>query len=1074
VYCQGLSQEHANVPRFTIIRLGRDQKMNSTKTTRYALSQVLAGAAATVIALAYIESSRRAGTPVPVPFLVLYAGVVLAAWLGGIRTSLPVATLVAGYIIYAGTVPFGPATLTGGVLQISIGIALYGFTAILLGRSTDRLRRALDEQQYTQTISQAAVQTQERVVADLMRLIDRANAPIFGIDAAGNINEWNQTAERITGYSKHEVLGKDLVNEYITAEFKAPVKEVLDKALEGEETANYQFPLYTKANDRVDVLLNSTTRRDAYERIIGVVGVGQDITELNKVRLEQERVAYDLVTLIDTANAPIFGIDAGGNINEWNQTAERITGYSKHEVLGKDLVNEYITAEFKAPVKEVLDKALEGDETANYQFPLYTKAGDRVDVLLNSTTRRDAYDRIIGVVGVGQDITELNKVRVEQERVAYDLVTLIDTANAPIFGIDAGGKINEWNQTAERITGYAKHEVLGKDLVNEYITAEFKAPVKEVLDKALEGEETANYQFPLYTKANDRVDVLLNSTTRRDAYDRIIGVVGVGQDITELKKSEVYLTEARDKAEVANQAKSDFFATMSHEIRTPLNGVLGMLGILSSTTLTKDQLHYVESSRTSGESLLRIINDILDFSTMEAGQLPLEVGVFKIRPMVQSVIDTMSATIPINKPLHLTMSIESTVPEVVSGDAGRVRQILFNLVGNAVKFTEAGEVMVRLSSAGYNLDREIIRFEVEDTGPGIPEEARSTLFAQFTQIRNPLGVHPGGTGLCLAISKQLTETMNGDIGFSSIPRQGTIFWFELPFETNATGEPEMSKVSVSNVADQQTPHDAITSLNRTARILLAEDNPINSEVAKIMLEKEGYHVDIVGDGAEAVTAATVLPYDLVLMDLSMPVLDGLEASCQIRSIPSDFASVPIIAMTAHVMKDERATLASAGINGFIPKPFTKEEMMATVDLWIGRATYTTPVNRALSPRSATDLVDYTAIVKLADDIEVSFVPKLVESFVDDVERRLDLLEKAHAKGDWETIRFESHALKGSSALFGANLLYEKAVTLESDSLDLDIENSKRLTESLVATGRKTVLLLRRYIKNWVGLKSKES
>ncbi|MBT6275061.1 MAG: PAS domain S-box protein [Chromatiales bacterium] len=283
--------------------------MNSTKTTRYALSQVLAGAAATVIALAYIESSRRAGTPVPVPFLVLYAGVVLAAWLGGICTSLPVATLVAGYIIYAGTVPFGPATLTGGVLQISIGIALYVFTAILLGRNTDRLRRAIAEQQSAKTTLeqlvrsrttelstsnealrqsteslQAAAQAQARVVADRTQLIDTANAPIFGIDTAGRVTEWNQAAARITGFSKAEVLGRDLVGEFITEDYQASVREVLEKALRGEETESYEFPVYTKGGARVDVLLSSTTRRDAEGSPVGVVGVGQDITERKKAQ----------------------------------------------------------------------------------------------------------------------------------------------------------------------------------------------------------------------------------------------------------------------------------------------------------------------------------------------------------------------------------------------------------------------------------------------------------------------------------------------------------------------------------------------------------------------------------------------------------------------------------------------------------------------------------------------------------------------------------------------------------------------------------------------------------------------
>jgi PAS domain S-box-containing protein len=376
----------------------------------------------------------------------------------------------------------------------------------------------------------------ERVAQDLTLLIDTANAPIFGIDAKGKVNEWNQQARKITGFSKKEVLGRDLVADFITDDYKVSVNEVLAKALKGKETANFEFPLFTKLGDRVDVLMNSTTRRDASGEIIGVVGVGQDITELNKVRVEQVNIAHEMTQLVDTANAPIFGIDAQGRVNEWNQQAANITGFNKMEVMGLDLVADFIKDNYKASVGEVLEKALKGEETANYEFPLFTKSGDRVDILLNSTTRRDASGRIIGVVGVGQDITELNKVLAEQASIANEMTQLVDTANAPIFGIDAQGKVNEWNQQAANITGFNKMEVMGLDLVADFITDDYKASVGEVLERALKGEETANYEFPLFTKSGNRVDVLLNSTTRRDSSGRIIGVVGVGQDITELNK----------------------------------------------------------------------------------------------------------------------------------------------------------------------------------------------------------------------------------------------------------------------------------------------------------------------------------------------------------------------------------------------------------------------------------------------------------------------------------------------------------------------------------------------------------
>ena len=274
----------------------------------------------------------------------------------------------------------------------------------------------------------------------------------------------------------------------------------------------------TKAGTRVQVLLNATTRRDEKNTVIGVVGIGQDIT----ARMAQEQ---EYARLIDTANAPIFGIGVHGRVNVWNKSATNLTGFASEEVMGRHLVNEFITEDYKERVQEVFRNALNGVETANFEFPLVTKTGTRVEVLLNATTRRDESNHVIGVVGIGQDITA--RIAKEQE---YS--RLIDTANAPIFGIDLNGLVNVWNRNASNLTGFTSEEVMGRNVVNEFITEDYKERVQDVFNKALNNEETANFEFPLVTKAGVRVEVLLNATTRRDEQNRISGVVGIGQDIT--------------------------------------------------------------------------------------------------------------------------------------------------------------------------------------------------------------------------------------------------------------------------------------------------------------------------------------------------------------------------------------------------------------------------------------------------------------------------------------------------------------------------------------------------------------
>jgi PAS domain S-box-containing protein len=313
-----------------------------------------------------------------------------------------------------------------------------------------------------------------KIVTELTQFVDTANAPIFGIDTEGRVNEWNQRSEQITGFTKAEVMGRDLVADFITDDYKVSVGEVLAKALHGQETANYEFPLFTQSGDRVDVLLNSSTRRDPAGQIVGVVGVGQDITELSKVRAEQDNIAKELTQFVDTANAPIFGIDTEGRVNEWNQRSEQITGFTKAEVMGRDLVANFITDDYKVSVGEVLAKALHGEETANYEFPLFTQSGDRVDVLLNSSTRRDPAGQIVGVVGVGQDITELNKVRTEQEKERKESAAqIIQASKLATLGEMATSVAHELNQPLSIIRMAAENsrrKMSKENVAVEYLT----------------------------------------------------------------------------------------------------------------------------------------------------------------------------------------------------------------------------------------------------------------------------------------------------------------------------------------------------------------------------------------------------------------------------------------------------------------------------------------------------------------------------------------------------------------------------------------------------------------------------
>ena len=693
--------------------------------------------------------------------------------------------------------------------------------------------------------------------------------------------------------------------------------------------------------DKIDKIYWPSFEIDKLARSLSLM-----VRSMRAQQLEQTGIASDLTALIDTANAPIFGIDAEGKVKEWNQTAERITGYSKDEVVGRGLVDNFITEEYKASVKEVLDKALAGEQTDNFEFPLYTKCGDRVDVLLNSTTRRDASGAIVGVVGVGQDITELTKVQLEQTRIASDLTALIDTANAPIFGIDAEGKVNEWNQTAERINGYSKDEVMGRGLVDNFITDEYKASVKEVLDKALAGEQTANYEFPLYTKGGDRVDVLLNATTRRDEYGRVTGVVGVGQDITERTQFEKDLKFERDNLEKnvkertdelkklvdrvektnellkeADRHKSQFLSSMSHELRTPLNSILGFTDLLKGKffgDLNDKQLGYVVQINESGHLLLELITDLLELAKIDSGIVDLELTELNPEELVKSSISLVNYMAK-RKNINIETKIDKNLGAVL-GDLRRSKQIILNLLTNAVKYSEQNGVI------HVNVHRQndlYIRFEIIDYGVGIETGELGKIFTEFHQIDRRRDEALGGTGIGLSLAKRLVELQNGHIGVKSELEKGSKFWFTLPSE-------RFKKFTKSIPVEQSNMRKHTPS----SSILLAEDNEVNLRLVLDMLSVDQHEVVVAKNGKEALDLAQTFLPDLILMDMQMPVMDGFEATKAIRKV-SGFSTTPIIGLTASADKDSVKSQFDAGCTDHLAKPVTTEMLFDILNKYLG-------------------------------------------------------------------------------------------------------------------------------------------